>query len=59
MRAARRWCGYSVSAGGAPGVEGLRAPVVFTRDIAVAAAADRIVRLEDGRMTALADAVAA
>jgi putative ABC transport system ATP-binding protein len=35
------------------------AVVVFTRDIAVAAAADRIVRLEDGRMTRVADAIAA
>jgi putative ABC transport system ATP-binding protein len=35
------------------------AVVVFTRDIAVAAAADRIVRLEAGRMTRVADAVAA
>jgi putative ABC transport system ATP-binding protein len=35
------------------------AVVVFTRDIAVAAAADRIVRLEGGRMTRVADAVAA
>jgi putative ABC transport system ATP-binding protein len=32
------------------------AVVVFTRDVAVAAAADRIVRLEAGRMTAVADA---
>jgi hypothetical protein len=31
---------------------------VFTRDVAVTAAADRIVRLEDGRMTALSEAVA-
>jgi putative ABC transport system ATP-binding protein len=35
------------------------AVVVFTRDIAVAAAADRIVRLDGGRMTAVADAYAA
>jgi putative ABC transport system ATP-binding protein len=35
------------------------AVVVFTRDIAVAAAADRVVRLEDGRMTRVADAIAA
>jgi putative ABC transport system ATP-binding protein len=34
------------------------AVVVFTRDVAVTAAADRIVRLEDGRMTALSEAVA-
>ena len=35
------------------------AVVVFTRDIAVSAAADRIVRLDGGRMTAVADAYAA
>jgi putative ABC transport system ATP-binding protein len=35
------------------------AVVVFTRDVAVAAAADRIVRLDGGRMTAVADAYAA
>jgi putative ABC transport system ATP-binding protein len=35
------------------------AVVVFTRDIAVAAAADRIVRLEEGRMTSLTQAIAA
>jgi putative ABC transport system ATP-binding protein len=35
------------------------AVVVFTRDIAVAAAADRIVRLDGGRMTAVADAYVA
>jgi putative ABC transport system ATP-binding protein len=35
------------------------AVVVFTRDISVAAAADRIVRLEGGRMTRVADAIAA
>jgi putative ABC transport system ATP-binding protein len=34
------------------------AVVVFTRDVAVAAAADRIVQLDGGRMTAVADAVA-
>lgn len=35
------------------------AVVVFTRDIAAAAVADRIVRLEGGRMTSVADAIAA
>lgn len=35
------------------------AVVVFTRDAAVAAAADRIVRMEGGRMTRAADAIAA
>jgi putative ABC transport system ATP-binding protein len=35
------------------------AVVVFTRDIAVAAAADRIVRLDGGRMVRVADAIAA
>jgi putative ABC transport system ATP-binding protein len=34
------------------------AVVVFTRDVAVAAAADRIVQLDGGRMTAVADGVA-
>jgi putative ABC transport system ATP-binding protein len=33
--------------------------VVFTRDVAVTAAADRVVRLEDGRMTAVTEAIAA
>jgi putative ABC transport system ATP-binding protein len=35
------------------------AVVVFTRDVAVTAAADRIVRLEDGRLTAISEAIAA
>jgi putative ABC transport system ATP-binding protein len=35
------------------------AVVVFTRDVAVAAAADRVVRLHDGQMTPAAQAIAA